>query len=165
MCFYSKSTGVESIMADSKPASPAVSSQPAGIQIILDAEKEATRLVQQARKYRLDRLKEARTEAQHEIESLKREKQIQYQKYEQQLLKELEDNRQKERVGVEERLKETERMAMEKSEQVIELLMEKTLYVNTEALPSNPSQAPPHSKSSSPSKHRNNSSDDKKRHK
>lgn len=165
-------------MADNKPASPAVSSQPAGIQIILDAEKEATRLVQQARKYRLDRLKEARTEAQHEIESLKREKQIQYQKYEQQLLKELEDNRQKERVGVEEQLKETERMAMEKSEQVIELLMEKTLYVDitnnttaTEALPSSNSLQHPslHSKSSSssPSKHHhhNNSNNNKKRHK
>lgn len=126
-------TGGGFIMADNKPASPAVSSQPVGIQIILDAEKEATKLVQQARKYRLDRLKEARIEAHREIESLKQEKQKQYQEYEQQLLEELEENRQKERTGVEQQLNETEKLAMEKNDQIIELLMEKVVHVDIKA--------------------------------
>ncbi|KAK9720724.1 hypothetical protein K7432_003955 [Basidiobolus ranarum] len=45
-----------------------------GIQTLLEAEKEASRIVQQAKQYRVQRLKEARSEAAKEIETLKAEK-------------------------------------------------------------------------------------------
>ncbi|KAJ3343158.1 H(+)-transporting V1 sector ATPase subunit G [Gonapodya sp. JEL0774] len=43
----------------------------AGIQTLLEAEKEAAKIVAKARQYRIQRLKDARTEATKEIESLK----------------------------------------------------------------------------------------------
>jgi len=42
--------------------------QSQGIQTLLEAEKEASRIVQQARQYRVQKLKDARTEATKEIE-------------------------------------------------------------------------------------------------
>jgi len=42
--------------------------QSQGIQTLLEAEKEAAKVVQQARQYRVQRLKDARTEATKEIE-------------------------------------------------------------------------------------------------
>ncbi|KAI8811792.1 H+-ATPase G subunit-domain-containing protein [Cladochytrium replicatum] len=45
-----------------------------GIQTLLEAEKEASKIVQKARQYRVQRLKDARTEAAKEIEALKAEK-------------------------------------------------------------------------------------------
>jgi V-type H+-transporting ATPase subunit G len=49
--------------------------QTSSVQILLDAEKEASRQVQQARQYRVQKLKDARTEATKEIEELKMTKQ------------------------------------------------------------------------------------------
>ncbi|GJJ69378.1 V-type H+-transporting ATPase subunit G [Entomortierella parvispora] len=42
-----------------------------GIQTLLEAEKEASKIVQKARQYRVQRLKDARAEAAKEIEELK----------------------------------------------------------------------------------------------
>ncbi|KAI8618715.1 H+-ATPase G subunit-domain-containing protein, partial [Chytriomyces sp. MP71] len=54
-----------------------------GIQTLLDAEKDASKIVTKARQYRVQRLKDARAEAQKEIESLKGEKQKEFAGYEQ----------------------------------------------------------------------------------
>ncbi|KAF2628893.1 V-type ATPase [Macroventuria anomochaeta] len=54
----------------------------AGIQTLLDAEREAQKIVQQAREYRTKRVKDARSEAQKEIEEYKKEKETEYQKFE-----------------------------------------------------------------------------------
>uniref|UniRef100_A0A1D1YNV4 V-type proton ATPase subunit G n=1 Tax=Anthurium amnicola TaxID=1678845 RepID=A0A1D1YNV4_9ARAE len=53
-----------------------------GIQTLLDAEKEAAKIVQKARQYRVQRLKDARTEAAKEIEELKAQKNADFQKFE-----------------------------------------------------------------------------------
>jgi len=51
-----------------------------GIQTLLDAEKEAAKIVQKARQYRVQRLKDARTEAAKEIEELKAQKKCRFPK-------------------------------------------------------------------------------------
>ncbi|KAL5113807.1 hypothetical protein ACEQ8H_008308 [Pleosporales sp. CAS-2024a] len=53
----------------------------AGIQTLLDAERDAQKIVQQAREYRTKRVKDARNEAQKEIEDYKTEKENEYQKF------------------------------------------------------------------------------------
>ena len=54
----------------------------AGIQTLLDAEREAQKIVQQAREYRTKRVKDARNEAQKEIDDYRNEKESEYQKFE-----------------------------------------------------------------------------------
>ncbi|RKF57327.1 V-type proton ATPase subunit G [Erysiphe neolycopersici] len=54
----------------------------AGIQTLLDAEREAQKIVQKAREYRTKRVKEARDEAKKEIDSHKKRKDDELRKYE-----------------------------------------------------------------------------------
>ncbi|KAL1990422.1 hypothetical protein VTN49DRAFT_6261 [Thermomyces lanuginosus] len=54
----------------------------AGIQTLLDAEREAQKIVQQAREYRTKRIKDARTEAQREIDEYRRRKEEEFKKFE-----------------------------------------------------------------------------------
>ncbi|KAI8893719.1 H+-ATPase G subunit-domain-containing protein [Globomyces pollinis-pini] len=53
-----------------------------GIQTLLEAEKEASKIVAKARSYRVQRLKDARQEAQKEIEALKQQKNQEFIEYE-----------------------------------------------------------------------------------
>ncbi|KAI9592496.1 H+-ATPase G subunit-domain-containing protein [Syncephalis fuscata] len=55
-----------------------------GVDRLLKAEAEATRIVQQARQYRVKRAKDARDEAEREIVTLKEQKKKELQDYEQQ---------------------------------------------------------------------------------
>ncbi|KAH6897506.1 vacuolar ATPase [Thelonectria olida] len=54
----------------------------AGIQTLLDAEREASKIVQQAREFRTKRVKEARDEAKREIAEYKASKEDEYKKFE-----------------------------------------------------------------------------------
>ncbi|PBP25471.1 vacuolar ATPase [Diplocarpon rosae] len=54
----------------------------AGIQTLLDAEREAQKIVQRAREYRTKRVKEARDEAKKEIDSYKKSKDDEFKKFE-----------------------------------------------------------------------------------
>lgn len=54
----------------------------AGIQTLLDAEKEAQKIVQKAREYRTKRVKDAKAEAQKEIEEYRQRKEEEFKKYE-----------------------------------------------------------------------------------
>lgn len=54
----------------------------AGIQTLLDAEREAQKIVQKAREYRTKRVKEARDEAKKEIDTYKEKKESELRKYE-----------------------------------------------------------------------------------
>jgi len=49
-----------------------------GIQTLLEAEKEAAKVVQQARQYRVQRLKDAHTEAAREIEAYRKVKEQEF---------------------------------------------------------------------------------------
>jgi V-type H+-transporting ATPase subunit G len=53
-----------------------------GIQTLLEAEKEASKIVEKAKLYRTQRLKDARVEAQMEIDKLKQQKQQEFKEYE-----------------------------------------------------------------------------------
>lgn len=52
-----------------------------GIQTLLEAEKEASKIVQKARTYRTQKLKDARSEAAKDIENIKSKKEKEYQDY------------------------------------------------------------------------------------
>jgi V-type H+-transporting ATPase subunit G len=54
----------------------------AGIQTLLDAEREAQKIVQKAREYRTKRVKEARDEAKKEIEAYKKQKDDEFKRFE-----------------------------------------------------------------------------------
>ncbi|PGH14572.1 V-type ATPase, G subunit [Polytolypa hystricis UAMH7299] len=54
----------------------------AGIQTLLDAEREAQKIVQTAREYRTKRVKDARVEAQKEIEEYRKIKEEEFKKFE-----------------------------------------------------------------------------------
>jgi len=55
--------------------------QSAGILTLLEAEKEAAKIIQKARDYRNQRVKDARTEAAKEIEAYKAKKEQDFQQY------------------------------------------------------------------------------------
>ncbi|ESK96438.1 vacuolar atp synthase subunit [Moniliophthora roreri MCA 2997] len=59
-----------------------MSQQSQGIQTLLEAEKEAAKIVQQARQYRVQRLKDARAEASKEIEEYKKAKEDEFKSFE-----------------------------------------------------------------------------------
>ncbi|CCF43322.1 V-type ATPase [Colletotrichum higginsianum] len=54
----------------------------AGIQTLLDAEREASKIVQKAREFRTKRVKEARDEAKKEIEAYRNSKEEEFKKFE-----------------------------------------------------------------------------------
>ncbi|KAI0766932.1 H+-ATPase G subunit-domain-containing protein [Trametes elegans] len=56
--------------------------QSQSIQTLLEAEKEAAKVVQQARQYRVQRLKDARSEAAKEIEEYKKSKEAEFKAFE-----------------------------------------------------------------------------------
>ncbi|KAF8159677.1 H+-ATPase G subunit-domain-containing protein [Crassisporium funariophilum] len=56
--------------------------QSQGIQTLLEAEKEASKIVQQARQYRVQKLKDARAEATKEIEEYKKSKEQEFKAFE-----------------------------------------------------------------------------------
>ncbi|KAF8734733.1 hypothetical protein AX14_003030 [Amanita brunnescens Koide BX004] len=56
--------------------------QSQGIQTLLEAEKEAAKVVQQARQYRVQKLKDARAEAEREIAEYKQSKEAEFKAFE-----------------------------------------------------------------------------------
>jgi len=56
--------------------------QTQGIQTLLEAEKDAAKVVQQARQYRVQKLKDARAEASKEVEEYKKQKEREYKAFE-----------------------------------------------------------------------------------
>ncbi|KUI56646.1 V-type proton ATPase subunit G [Cytospora mali] len=54
----------------------------AGIQTLLEAEKDASKIVQKAREFRTKRVKEARDEAKKEIEAYRAKKEEEFKKFE-----------------------------------------------------------------------------------
>ncbi|KAI0880704.1 vacuolar ATPase [Annulohypoxylon maeteangense] len=54
----------------------------AGIQTLLDAEREASKIVQKAREFRTKRVREARDEAKKEIEAYRKSKDDEFKKFE-----------------------------------------------------------------------------------
>ncbi|KND01820.1 V-type ATPase, G subunit [Spizellomyces punctatus DAOM BR117] len=94
-----------------------------GIQTLLEAEKEASKVVATARKYRVQRLKDARTEAQKEIEALKAQKNKEHADFEKQYTGSTDDIVSKANADTETQLKEVTAAYNRNKAQVIDKLL------------------------------------------
>ncbi|KAJ6015820.1 V-type proton ATPase subunit G [Penicillium herquei] len=104
----------------------------AGIQTLLDAEREAQKIVQQAREYRTKRIREAKAEAQKEIEEYRSSKEEEYKKFEAEHssgFKKAEEDANKE---AEEKLKEIQSAGQKQGDKVVEDLIKATTDVKPE---------------------------------
>ncbi|KAJ4982932.1 V-type proton ATPase subunit G [Stagonosporopsis vannaccii] len=102
----------------------------AGIQTLLDAEREAQKIVQQDR---TKRVKDARSEAQKEIEEYKKEKEAEYQKFEKEHSsgnKKAEDDAKKD---TDNKVKEVEDLGNKSGSKVVEQLI--TAVTNADPKP------------------------------
>ncbi|KAF2751341.1 vacuolar ATPase-like protein [Sporormia fimetaria CBS 119925] len=105
----------------------------AGIQTLLDAEREAQKIVQKAREYRTKRVKDARSEAQKEIEEYRKQKEEEFKKFEKEHSsgnKQAEEDANKE---TEAKIKEIEAIGKKSSSKVVEQLV--TAATNAKAEP------------------------------
>ncbi|KAI9101368.1 H+-ATPase G subunit-domain-containing protein [Phlyctochytrium arcticum] len=100
-----------------------------GISTLLEAEKEASKVVATARKYRVQRLKDARTEAQKEIEQLKAQKTKEFQDFEKQYSGSSDDVVSNANAQTEVQLKEVQTLYEKNKEQVIQKMLDGILNV------------------------------------
>ncbi|CAG8571368.1 13512_t:CDS:2 [Funneliformis caledonium] len=94
-----------------------------GIQTLLEAEKNAARIVQKARAYRVQRLKDARTEAAREIEELKEQKNLEFQDFEAEHVGSSDQSSVKVASETEEKLKAVQKAFNESKDSVIDKLL------------------------------------------
>ncbi|KAJ3132672.1 H(+)-transporting V1 sector ATPase subunit G [Geranomyces variabilis] len=94
-----------------------------GIQTLLEAEKEASRVVAKSRQYRTQRLKDARSEAQKDIEALKAAKNKEFAEYEKQYAGSSDDTVSKANASTEEELTAVNALYAKNKQQVIEKLL------------------------------------------
>ncbi|KAJ4292744.1 hypothetical protein N0V90_009407 [Kalmusia sp. IMI 367209] len=102
----------------------------AGIQTLLDAEREAQKIVQQDR---TKRVKDARSEAQKEIEDYRKEKEAEFQKFEKEHSsgnKKAEDDAKKDTDG---KVKEIDAIGKKSGSKVVEQLVEAASNAKPEA--------------------------------
>ncbi|ORX96355.1 H+-ATPase G subunit-domain-containing protein [Clohesyomyces aquaticus] len=106
----------------------------AGIQTLLDAEREAQKIVQKAREYRTKRVKDARSEAQKEIEAYKKEKEQEFVSFEKQHSsgnKKAEEDANKE---AEAKIKEIDGIGKKSGSKVVDQLLDAVTNVKAEPL-------------------------------
>ncbi|KAF2839391.1 V-type ATPase [Patellaria atrata CBS 101060] len=104
----------------------------AGIQTLLDAERDAQKIVQKAREYRTKRVKDARSEAQKEIEEYRAQKEEEFKAFENEHSsgnKKAEEEANKE---TEEKLKEIKAIGNDKGSKVVEDLLTAVTSPNPE---------------------------------
>ncbi|KAJ9474519.1 V-type proton ATPase subunit G [Pseudozyma hubeiensis] len=106
--------------------------QSQGIQTLLEAEKEAAKIVQKARTYRTQKLKDARSEASKEIEQLKSKKEKEFNDFQ----KEHEGSTSSSQTTVdketEQRLEELNKAFESNRDEVIKKLLDRVVDVKTE---------------------------------
>ncbi|KAG0216108.1 H(+)-transporting V1 sector ATPase subunit G [Mortierella sp. GBA30] len=102
-------------------------SNSSGIQTLLEAEKEASKIVQKARQYRVQRLKDARQEAAKEIEELKAAKNEAFKNFEQEHAGSSDQTSQRVEVETEQKRVEIEAAFAKNREAVLQMLLE-TVY-------------------------------------
>ncbi|CAK9439613.1 uncharacterized protein LODBEIA_P37130 [Lodderomyces beijingensis] len=98
-----------------------------GIQSLLKTEKEAAEIVNEARKYRTNRLKTAKQDAQQEIEAYKKSKEEELQKYEKEHEGINEKIDKEADAEVEQELKSLKEQFEKKKQDVIKLLVDATI--------------------------------------
>ncbi|ORX77695.1 V-type ATPase [Anaeromyces robustus] len=100
-----------------------------GIQTLIDAETEASTIVQNARQYRVKRLKDARAEAAKEIEELKNQKNAEFAEFEKTHSGSNDENAAKANLETEQKLREIENDYNNNKEKVVSKLVEVVLNV------------------------------------
>ncbi|KAI9469903.1 MAG: G subunit of V-type ATPase [Benjaminiella poitrasii] len=104
-----------------------------GINTLLDAEREAAKIVQKAKQYRVQRLKDARSEAAKEIEELKAQKNIEYQNFVAQHSGESDQSLSKVDQETEAKIQEIREAAEKNKEEAIQKIMKAITNVETKA--------------------------------
>ncbi|TID26603.1 gb [Venturia nashicola] len=104
----------------------------AGIQTLLDAEREAQKIVQKAREYRTKRVKEARAEAQKEIDEYRNQKEEEFKSFEKEHSsgnKKMEEDANKE---TEKKISEIQSTGKGKGKKVVDDLLQAVMDVKPE---------------------------------
>ncbi|KAG2188384.1 hypothetical protein INT44_001137 [Umbelopsis vinacea] len=99
-----------------------------GINTLLEAEREAAKIVEKSKQYRVQRLKDARTEATKEIDDIKAQKNAEYQQFISEHAGESGDAG-KVHEETEEKLKEIAQQYKENKQKVIAKMMESLVTV------------------------------------
>ncbi|KAF1808120.1 V-type ATPase [Eremomyces bilateralis CBS 781.70] len=102
----------------------------AGIQTLLDAEREAQKIVQKAREYRTKRVKDARSEAQKEIEEYRKQKEGEFKAFEKEHTSGNKKMEQDAADATEEKLKQIRAIGGKKGGKVIEDLLRAVVEVH-----------------------------------
>nr|5BW9_J Chain J, V-type proton ATPase subunit G [Saccharomyces cerevisiae S288C]5BW9_L Chain L, V-type proton ATPase subunit G [Saccharomyces cerevisiae S288C]5BW9_N Chain N, V-type proton ATPase subunit G [Saccharomyces cerevisiae S288C]5BW9_j Chain j, V-type proton ATPase subunit G [Saccharomyces cerevisiae S288C]5BW9_l Chain l, V-type proton ATPase subunit G [Saccharomyces cerevisiae S288C]5BW9_n Chain n, V-type proton ATPase subunit G [Saccharomyces cerevisiae S288C]5D80_J Chain J, V-type prot len=107
-------------------------SQKNGIATLLQAEKEAHEIVSKARKYRQDKLKQAKTDAAKEIDSYKIQKDKELKEFEQKNAGGVGELEKKAEAGVQGELAEIKKIAEKKKDDVVKILIETVIKPSAE---------------------------------
>ncbi|KAI8878258.1 G subunit of V-type ATPase [Backusella circina FSU 941] len=103
-----------------------------GINTLLDAEREAAKIVQKAKQYRVQRLKDARSEAAKDIEELKAQKNTEYQNFVAQHSGESDQSLGQVDQETDAKISEIRAAASDKKEVAVELMLKSIINVVTE---------------------------------
>ncbi|KXT15192.1 hypothetical protein AC579_3946 [Pseudocercospora musae] len=104
----------------------------AGIQTLLDAEREAQKIVQKAREYRTKRVKDARSEAQKEIEEYRNKKEEEFKAYESQHTSGNKKAEEEAEKDTQEKLKEIKQIGQKTGPKVVDDLLKAVMDVRPE---------------------------------
>ncbi|KAJ3254459.1 H(+)-transporting V1 sector ATPase subunit G [Boothiomyces macroporosus] len=94
-----------------------------GIQTLLEAEKEASKIVAKAKSYRVQRLKDARQEAQKEIEDLKKVKNQEFIEYEKKFAGDVGENVKTAEIETQKQIAQITKDFEANKEKVVDLLL------------------------------------------
>ncbi|KZZ98114.1 Vacuolar (H+)-ATPase G subunit [Ascosphaera apis ARSEF 7405] len=108
---------------------PASAQNSHGIQTLLDAEREAQKIVQAAREYRTKRVKDARSEAQKEIEAYRQQKEEEFKKFEAEHSSGFKAAEEEANKDAEVKLREIKEAGAKNGPRVIENLVQTTINV------------------------------------
>ncbi|KAI0207003.1 vacuolar ATPase [Astrocystis sublimbata] len=102
----------------------------AGIQTLLDAEREASKIVQKARELRTKRVREARDEAKKEIDAYRQSKEDEFKKFEAEHTQGNEQAEGEANKEADEKIKEIQTLGKKNQTKVIDDLLKGVLDVN-----------------------------------
>ncbi|ORY77401.1 H+-ATPase G subunit-domain-containing protein [Protomyces lactucae-debilis] len=97
--------------------------QTASIQTLLEAEKDAQAIVEKARTYRTQRLKDARSEAAKEVDAYKKKKEQEYKDYESENTGSSEDAEKQAEKAIIQQLEEIEKSHKEGKQAIVDNLL------------------------------------------
>ncbi|KAI9267874.1 G subunit of V-type ATPase [Sporodiniella umbellata] len=100
-----------------------------GINTLLDAEREASKIVQKAKQYRVQRAKDARLEASKEIENIKAQKNTEYQNFVAQNSGKSDESLGKVDEDTEKKIQEIRAAAAEKKQDALEIMLKSIMNV------------------------------------